>query len=389
MALAAAVSAGPWGCKRPAVGVSQPRPSTPEIEREPLALIRAARCGECHGKMEQEWRHSAHARADVSPLYRAMRAGARAMDCERCHAPLRRLSPADPAAAEGVTCDVCHTFAGVQLGRPGGGGFVLHPEESVRYGPLCDAKQHYFHTMGCSPLHRDGTFCAACHDLRLPAADGGTIGIYQEYAEWRDEAAASDGRSCQQCHMPGERAEVAVGSPMRESVRGHDFQLRGALLRLALSGRAVISARAGGWHVAVSLSNTGAGHSVPSGLPGRQVVIAVEAVDVAGQLVQRQELAYGRVLVDAAGREVPYYAAVRQQADTRIRPGETRAADFDLIAPAAVALRVRVFWRPLAPAIAARIGVGALADAPMLAASQALPLRPRPAGATTAISLVP
>src|SRR5687768_5885391 len=49
---------------------------------------RAGRCGECHEKMYDEWTDSAHAHADESAVFAAMRKQATEPSCERCHAPL-------------------------------------------------------------------------------------------------------------------------------------------------------------------------------------------------------------------------------------------------------------------------------------------------------------
>ena len=384
MLTAAALS----GCQRKPMGTAQPV-VMPDAGREAVALIAAARCGECHGKQEREWRSSAHARADGSPLYRAMRAAAPAASCDRCHAPLRAISASDPTVAEGVTCDVCHTIASVQVGRAGGAGFVMHLEDSVRYGPLCDAAPHYFHTMGCSPLHSEAEFCAACHDLRTALPAGGTLTVFPEYSEWHAGSAADSGQTCQLCHMKGERAEVAVGSPARASVRSHGFELRGALLKRALTGRATARASTGKLHVTVALTNSGAGHAVPSSLPERQLLIGVEVVDGVGRVLARREASLGRLLVDANDREVPFYKAVRQRTDTRIPAGSTHTESFEFDLFAATALRIAVAWRPISPTLAAQLGVAAPPDEPMIAGSLPLPLGRRKAGEAAVVELAP
>lgn len=359
----------PSASDRPAASRAADRPPSVEVP----ALIPASRCGECHGKMEAEWRGSAHARADVSPLYRAMRRAAGDQSCDRCHAPLRSISPTDPTAAEGVTCDVCHTLSRVQVGAEGGTGFVLHPEQSVRYGPLCDTKAHYFHTMGCSPLHRDAAFCAACHDWSRTLEQGGTLVVFPEFREWRDDTSVLAGQSCQSCHMPAEPAEVAVGAGVRAGVRGHGFALRGRLLGQALSGQAQVHLDGRTAHIVVSLTNTGAAHAVPTGLPERRLQIEVQVVDKAGHK-RVEERAFGRVLVDAGGREAPFYRAVRVGEDTRIQAGATRSASFELELPDAGQLDLFVRWRPIAQGLAQRIGVAPPPDEPMLSASLLLPL---------------
>jgi hypothetical protein len=362
------------GCPRPSGNGAQAAVAAHDAAREALALIPASRCGECHGKTEQEWRGSAHARAAESPLYRAMRDKSSG-GCEPCHAPLRQAAPGDPVASEGVNCDACHTNSKVDVGRRGGAGFTLHLEDSVRYGPLCDAQPHYFHTMGCSPLHESADFCAACHDLEITLPGGGSLVVFPEYREWRAENPKGDGIPCQSCHMPGERAEVAVGSPERSSVPSHSFRGRGDLFRRALSGRVAITTEAGQLRVLLTLSNTWAEHAVPTGLPERQIVVIAELLDAAGGTVAKEERSYGRALVDGAGRAVPFYAAVREVSDTRIRPGETRRESFSFdVKPQSKSLRVAVFWRPIAPALAASLSITPPPDEPLVSTSTSLPL---------------
>ena len=364
-------------CQSPTQPGGLSQGAAPDLGREAAALVPAARCGECHGRTEAQWRSSAHAQADTSPLYRAMRVGARTASCDRCHAPLRTVAAGDPIAAEGVSCDVCHTISSVQVSRVGGAGFALHLDDAVRYGPLCDAKPHYFHTMGCSPLHEAAEFCAACHNWSVQLPSGGTLAIYPEYKEWLEESASGAGTSCQSCHMPGERAEVAVGWPERSGVPLHTFLGRGDLRRRALIGRARVSIAAGKLTVHVALTNSGAGHAVPTGLPERQLRVSVELVDNAGRIAAREEHVYGRTLVDATGKVVPFYEATRELADTRIRAGETREDTFVLLAAAVGQLRVSVAWRPISPSLAAKLGVTPPPDEPVLAASLALPVKGR------------
>src|SRR5450631_4497876 len=86
-----------------------------EDEQPQLFLHQAIRCGECHEKMVKEWKTSAHSRATSDPLYRALAAQAGAGECTRCHAPLMSTEgKAHPAAAEGVTCQVCHSIKAVE-----------------------------------------------------------------------------------------------------------------------------------------------------------------------------------------------------------------------------------------------------------------------------------
>lgn len=354
----------------PAGAAAQPSASLRSVEPEGLALVPAARCGECHGRIESEWRRSAHAKAAASPIYQRMRAVADASSCDACHSPLRRYAPADPVASEGVSCDGCHTLA--SAGSPGSGAAtaVFAPADNLRYGPLCDTQPHYFHRMGCSPWLRESSFCATCHDgpRHLPGATAAARSLFPEYEEWRDEYSALGSQDCQVCHMPASRAEVAVGSGERSGIREHGFAVRERLLSRALSGQARVGRDSKGLHIVITLSNHGAGHAVPSGLPERRLQVGVELLDARGQVIARDEHSRGRVLVDAAGQEAPFFAASRVERDTRIHPGKSESEDFFLPLAGASKLQIFVRRRPLPIALWQRLGGSPLADEPMLQA---------------------
>lgn len=352
------------------------------VEAEGLALVPAARCGECHGQLEAEWRKSAHAQADASPSYQRMRAAAGTTACDACHAPLRRFAATDAVNDEGVSCDGCHTLTPGPPSAGSGPGPIWHPEDNVRYGPICDAQPHYFHRMGCAPWFRESPYCATCHDgpRHLPTALGNPTPLFPEYQEWRDEYSTAGSQDCQVCHMPATRREVAVGSAERTGIRDHSFALRERLLGRALSGQARITAAGPSLHVVITLTNSGAGHAVPTGLPERRLQVGVVALDASGKVTTRDEHSRGRVLVDASGQEAPFYAAVRVERDTRIHPGKTETDAFELPAAGASKLQIFVNRRPLSPVIWGRLGGNPLPDEPMLKAEIPLP-PPPPAGA--------
>jgi hypothetical protein len=317
--------------------------------------------------MYAEWSASAHARAATAPLYRVMRADVKATGCERCHAPLQGVvEPRDPVAREGVTCEVCHALRDVRADRAGAA-YRLALAENVERGPLCDAKDHYFHKMGCAPEIGESQFCAACHlywQQSLP--------VFTEYEEWRRGPYAGD-LDCQDCHMPDDIAEVAVGSPPRANVGHHGFLGReGRLRQKALTGRWSARLDGGVLRVEVKVKNSGAGHDVPGGLPGRQIVIRVRALDGDGRELARAEHAYARVLTDEMGREVPFYRAVRVGADVRLPPKELRTEWFALDAAATARVRLEIVWRELSPAMAVALGQPAPEDV-LLAAAELVP----------------
>src|SRR6185436_5398077 len=193
------------------------------------------------------------------PLYRKMRdhAGAAAPGCEDCPAPpAARLRPGALATAARVTCEVCHAIKAVTV-RRAGAGFELSLGR-VEYGPLCDAKDHYFHRMGCSRLHGEATLCAGCHLYYRPLPGGGELPVFTEFDEWRE--GPYQARECQSCHMPGVRAEVADGAGVRAHVAHHGWLGKQRDLRArALAASAVVTAIEGKLRVDARVENVAAG----------------------------------------------------------------------------------------------------------------------------------
>jgi hypothetical protein len=319
--------------------------------------------------MHGEWASSSHARAATGPRYRKMResAGAAGAGCDDCHAPLaKRLRPGDLAVAEGVTCETCHNIKAVTV-RRAGAGYDLSLGR-VKYGPLCDAKDHYFHRMGCSPLHAEATLCAGCHLYYRPLPGGGELPVFTEYEEWHE--GPYQARECQSCHMPGSRVEVADGFGVRESVGHHGWLGKQGDLRVrAIAASAVVTEVEGKLRIEARIENVGAGHHVPTGLPERRLVVRATALAAGGAKHATAERAFGRVLVDAAGKPAPFYAAVRVASDDRIPAKQARKVLLELAAPPEGELRVEVLWRPLAEEIRTQLEIAEVGEVPLLHAT--------------------
>ena len=317
----------------------------------------AERCGQCHPAMQVEWTTSAHARADASPAYVAMRAKSDAPVCDGCHAPLRsRIDPDDLAVHEGVTCEVCHAIKSVTEGSAFAT-MTLSLKDNIKRGPICDARAHYFHKMGCSKLHAESLVCAGCHHWSTTPAPDFQLLVFSEYDEWRRGPSAAAGISCQSCHMPGTTAEVARGSPARAGVPNHGFRgLDGDLEKTALSLAAFRRDEDGAVKITVLIKNEGAGHAVPAGFPGKQVILRVLLLDAKEQEIDRAERVYARVLVNAAGIEVPFYEARAQASDNRFAPEETRREEISFPARSAAVVRAELILRAMSPAVAAAVG---------------------------------
>jgi hypothetical protein len=157
--------------------------------------------------------------------------------------PLRTDHPQDAAAADGVSCTVCHQIEAAGLGTPAsysGNFIVAAPGTNPRpiYGPypLDSENINKVHVMAtgyslvqAAHVH-DAALCGSCHTLYTTTLGPGgkPIGQLPEqmpYLEWL-HSDYRDKQTCQQCHMPAAGQPVAVASLLgkaREDFRLHTF----------------------------------------------------------------------------------------------------------------------------------------------------------------------
>ena len=238
--------------------------------------------------------------------------------CANCHAPLLALS--DPAAADvntaeaGITCDFCHKVFGVRLGADGKplpqlpgvlSLQMLRPGESeqVFLGPFDDTPGDDIY----SPLQRESQFCAACHSGSFWG-----VSIYDSFGEWLASpySSAETGKTCQDCHMPplGMTAfvqlppDVTQYVPERDAATIFSHRMPGAsdIPLLQSTAELAVDAQIEGdsLFVSVGVTNSGAGHDLPTDNPLRNVILLVEARDAGGQPL---DLLEGAVIPDWGG----------------------------------------------------------------------------------------
>ncbi|MFI5312035.1 MAG: hypothetical protein ACHQQ3_12420, partial [Gemmatimonadales bacterium] len=192
-------------------------------------------------------------------------------------------------------------------------------------------------------LHTKALVCAGCHEFR----NGDGVPIITTYSEWEQSTAAKDGRTCQTCHMGLTRANVVDPKVKRlamsrvnlhEVPGGHSLeQLHKALavsMRPSRDGNDLV--------LEIQIANKGAGHAVPTGMPGRRVTLAVNVRTSDGKTASEKRT-YARVLRDAAGKPIErdgqcFAPGVSLASDTRIGPDEQRVETLRFpIAPDATA----------------------------------------------------
>ncbi|GEM_PF-544859 len=255
--------------------------------------------------------------------------------CGSCHAP--RSTGADGRVninkvpvldrADGVDCDFCHKVEKVNsFDKPGMQGSlhlrrpaqpVFGDSEPIYFGPLPDVISA---NMGNSyaPQFGTSTFCGGCHQWVSPPMKPGDAGeldtkkwptglpIQDTLHEWQNSAFAKQGTQCQHCHMPAIKADTAAipltGATIFSNgssgwprpfgqVRHHGFTTRPPAttdavgpgepprqsLREPLKLKVETVKAAGTLRVDVDVTNHGAGHSIPTGTPSRQLVLLVRA----------------------------------------------------------------------------------------------------------------
>ena len=345
---------------------------------------RPGQCGNCHEEIFRQWSQGGHAFSAVNPRFMNLYEGtdwhgnedvgwsllAECPEgsgvCYSCHVPslepdirvISDLRKTSGVHRQGVHCDFCHKIADVRIDQVGldHGRFAIRlvrppPGEQLFFGPLDDEDRSHSVYL---PLYRRSRYCASCHEGVLFGTHA-----YSEYSEWLASPYAERGVECQDCHMAptGKMTNIAPGHggitrdpqtlASHGSLRGNPEELR-RYLSLEIEGKASdehieVVARVGVHDV---------GHRMPTGYPGRQLILWVRATDakgrpldllegpvlppVAGQgpvneggLAGQPGRMYAKVLEGPDGQQpVPYWRPNRVAYDTRLLPDATDRVHF-------------------------------------------------------------
>ena len=215
-------------------------------------------CGKCHSDIHREWRESAHSNSSREPFYLkdvqmlARQKGiAYTRHCEGCHNPVALLSGALTGKSsipkgfdEGLTCEVCHSIAKIQLNEGTGSytmaqpAVMLNPDGSPRPGLPTDdqilANLDLHKKAVMKDFLRTPEFCAVCHKAAIPEKLDGykwlrAFSVYDEWQQsrWSMQSPLSFYRKqaavvCQNCHMPL-RADQGKYAAIEGKVRSHRF----------------------------------------------------------------------------------------------------------------------------------------------------------------------
>ena len=316
-------------------------------------------CGKCHRDIYRMWRQSAHAEATEDPFFyqtledvRGMDRGRREKICLECHAPMAIVS-GDlelklSSSREGVPCEFCHSLVEVEMTERG----PRHKLDigKIKRGTIAEADSPA-HGVAFSALHRDSLLCAPCHEY--VSEDG--VSILTTYSEWQSSRAAENGMTCQGCHMEVTEAQVVDPKVVRKSdakVNLHEMPGGHSVQQLlkALDIKVRTERKGGVLDVRVTVSNDGAGHAVPTGMPGRRIILSVD-VNAGRGVTHEEQRVYGKSFKDGKGKRIDHVGdyfgtGVLLESDTRIGPDEIREEEFSFEVPedASAYLTVRLHY---------------------------------------------
>ena len=342
----------------------------------------SAQCALCHSNLrdaggtdvsiDSHWRSTMMANSARDPLWQAKVSSEIARNpalraiiedkCATCHTPMARTQakitdtpvalldggflatehPLHNAAADGVSCTLCHQIEDRNLGEKDGfsGHYSIDgttsPPDRLAFGPFPDPVERVMRNrVGFTPVEgthtTEAALCGTCHTLYTPYVDaaGTVLGEFPEqtpYLEWeRSDFGDGQGKdkTCQDCHMPlAEGGAVISNRPGRglspRSPFGQHHFVGGNTLMLGLLStyRDDLGVTASATHLDATISRTLqqlqrksarlsitsasidgdrlsvevevanlAGHKFPAAFPSRRAWIHLTVADAAGQTI--------------------------------------------------------------------------------------------------------
>jgi len=315
--------------------------ATPAKKFDLDRFIEPDTCGGCHWEIQEQWTNSMHHLSHKDPIYnrvaKFLRQGLivageieEAESCVKCHTPVGvitgfpdklsdDLSRTPEIATHGIQCDYCHSA--VDTTRMYNNGLVLKPghgedDPGVKYGPFDDSEPD-FHEAAVSKLHQSSGICGTCHNVKHVAF--GTD-LETTYTEWENspynDPDPEKQVTCQGCHMyqqpgipatgstdrPNNPGSAAEDSVERDHIFTHYFvgantgvtgqfnakdKQKMAEERLSNAAQISLSTKMlAKKQLDVMVLNSGAGHSIPTGVGDlRQVWLEISIRDAHQKLV--------------------------------------------------------------------------------------------------------
>ncbi len=301
-------------------------------------------CGACHVPQYQDWQGSHHSLAMGAGLMGQLldfdpSDSASQQDCLHCHAPLaeqalalqEQLVEVSLGAFDiknigneskglheyGMTCAACHMR----------GYNIYGPPRNTGLPPLDTNKVIPHNGFSEEADFESSKFCGACHQFEQ---DGFRINgklVENTLAEWQSSRYATEGMTCQKCHMP-ERRHLWKGI--------HDVEMTRSGVTIEASNHLLSHDTLS---VTLTLTNTNTGHNFPTYLTPK-VYLQAYQIDRHGDIIS------GTFQQETIGWEVSS-TLTEEYFDTRIAPDSSHSLHYRApIDSLAVDLTLRVMVDP-------------------------------------------
>jgi len=263
-------------------------------------------CGACHEAQYEAWKTSRHAHAmgpGIKGQFHSPWLDIYGRNsCRNCHSPLYEQRPYRPSdespnplyekklSATGVSCPVCHV------------------RKHVRYGPPPRKPKQPDSPHNGFVVRKDfnrAEFCKPCHQFNPEDRRVNGKLIEDTYEQWKRSPAGKAGKPCASCHMPD---------------REHSF--KGIHSKEMVQKALTVKVRKSSDAVTVFVTNTGAGHKVPTYVTPK-IAILGRVVTADGRIKPETALEY------YIQWNVPLNLG-EEYFDTRLDPGQTFKARFEL-----------------------------------------------------------
>jgi hypothetical protein len=168
--------------------------------------------------------------------------------CLKCHAPLGSIQAhfsghpysfsmmlQDSLGLDGVSCSSCHQQPARNLGAGQSGNFTIDTNR-IMFGPYPNPFQGPMQIyVGFNPVFSDHIYssgvCAGCHTLitKTLKDDGTPSGDFfveqATYHEWLNSSYPSQGKECQNCHLPFIQDSVVIATDFKALKKRYPFGL--------------------------------------------------------------------------------------------------------------------------------------------------------------------
>jgi hypothetical protein len=314
----------------------------------------SSKCRTCHVDIYNFWSDGMHSKSISDPIFNSAfikayfdkKEEARIL-CLSCHAPItlstKDYDLKDSITREGITCDFCHSIKDIKI-TPQKNTAIIQPGK-IKFGPRLNAKTP-FHVTQFSPIHLSSELCSTCHEYK----NKNGIAILSTYSEWREGPYKGENKVCQTCHMPKIEGKLVLPTIKELSSKyiikhdesgSHSLEQVKRALNVTITN---VTRKENNIIVDVEVKNAGSGHSVPTGLPSKKIVLTIYVENINKKPIASQSRIYQKILVDQNGKTLDdshvFFDASKIESDNRIRPKETRYEQFFFNVPTKTKLNI-------------------------------------------------